>query len=164
MNGSPVSDKPIVHQQAYRVLTALVMVNLVVLAVFFIYPRVRFMAAHPGASHEEVLASSGISFARNFNNVRYLIPVFQLKDRTEPDATLIFTNDFPPGYIHRYLHPRSIYFAYETVDIERRVMESQGRPVYVIGQVPNFAWDYLGSLKYHDLSGGWRMAPVDRSG
>ena len=107
----------------------LLAVNLAVLAIFFAYPRIRFIVTHGAASHEEILAIPGPRDAPNFNRVDFLIPVQQLKRRTEPDATLVFTNDFPPGYIYRYLYPRSIAFAYDTDEFERQVSDGRDRPL-----------------------------------
>ena len=135
--------------------------NLVVLAIFFAYPRIRFIATHGAASHEEILAIPGPRDAPNFNRERFLIAVQQLEQRTELNATLVFTNDIPPGYIYRYLYPRSIAFAYFADEFELQVSEGRDRPLYIISQSRGFDSIYLEGLAYRDLSGGWQMALVD---
>ena len=143
------------------VLGVLLAVNLAVLTIFFAHPRIRFIATHAVASHEEILASPGPRDAPNFNREKFLITVQQLQRRTESHATLVFANDFPPGYIYRYLYPRSIAFAYSTDEFERHVSDGRDTPLYIINQSRDFDSTYLQGLAYHDLSGGWRMALVD---
>ena len=107
------------------------------------------------------MASPGTQDWVNISRERYLIPVLQLKDRTEPDASLIFTNIFSAAYAYRYLYPRLLYFAYERDEFEQYVREHRGGPLYVVIRTQDFTSAYLEGLTYHDLAGGWRMALLD---
>jgi len=93
-------------------LYTIVMSNVIILSMVFLYPRLHFMLSHWGASERELLLSEGSRDNPNMESLRevYTLMYF-VKDTTEEKSVVYFINPtFTKAYAYKILLPREVNF------------------------------------------------------
>lgn len=112
--------------QKYLVINSVIVCNLLVLALFFLIPRVQFMISHWGESRNQLLLSSGPKDNPNMSHLRNIYKALvEIEDQGKDNYPVFLENPkFSKAEALKILFPRKVYFGAQEIeglinDIER---------------------------------------------